>query len=244
MAADEEDDYVSNHYNYKLEGIVTEVTAEEQAAYVSYLHYHLVRMEERLSLFSNAYQCAIQYMEMKTEGIENGETPLLMPQYLTAMKYFDIDFETDGMQEIQIAIKQLERSIDEIKFSLHVLSGQSPIIGSVPIGTSNDWTNHTIAYVLDGVHELRRLMDNVLGKTRDPLTLKQSLYERHKMRERRTIPDSASAEVKRKAFIEELHYTLPGGFMELLPDMFKIEEQNGKQSDGLVSMFKCVDFPK
>jgi hypothetical protein len=61
--------------------------------------------------------------------------------------------------------------------------------------------------------------------------MKQSLFQRKQMRNRRAIPDSAEVEMKRKAFFDEMEESLPGGGMEYIEDIAKLCELTNTRMD-------------
>jgi hypothetical protein len=193
----------------------TMISAKDQTLFETHLNHHLKRIEERVSMFRNIVT------SVKTLGLEN---PLI--QQMKA--YFAIDQES--INDISQEIKNFEDVAEEIRGKLAMLRPGSPkkVTEGFKEKDHKGTNTYTLAYILDGAHELRRLMDKVLDKTRDPSSFKPSLYRKQKMIARRAIPDTASLEVKLTAFREELVYTLPGGAEEYYQDMLELRQQSSE----------------
>jgi hypothetical protein len=125
------------------------------------------------------------------------------------------------MNDIEGEIKRLKVASDEMKVLCREISSQ---LNTMKAG------DNTLAYLLDGIHELRRLMDKVLGKTRDPLTQKLSIGEKEFMKWRRATPDSAGVSIQGTAFAVEVSECFPGKDMdEYIQDMrflYKVASNN------------------
>jgi hypothetical protein len=208
-------DFMSSHSYFDRDVEIDKIgqpTREERMAYLTDLYHHLIRVQERITVLEEVY-----YMNTTRSAQK-----LALPSLDYVPQYFEIE---NGMQGILSEIQRLKAIEEAMQAMVEVLT---PVAkentSAVHVDLSSMNENYTMAYVLDGLHELRKVMDKLLDKTRDPLTANQSLDERKKMRERRAIPDSASFQVKIAAFFEELRSAVPGGEEEYIEDTRELEK--------------------